>query len=190
LPPALRREAIVEAAAPLVRRHGRAVTTGQIAAAAGVSEGTLFHVFADKAAIIDAVVVHEMRTDAVVVELNAVDPSLELPARIAAVVEVLRRRLGSVFELMTAVGLHRPPESARGPHATEAHAVLLRVVAEQLRPDASALTYSPEETARLIRLFTFAATHPAITDNQPLSTERIAAVLTCGVLRREGDNGC
>jgi AcrR family transcriptional regulator len=166
------------------------VTTGQIAAAAGVSEGTLFHVFADKAAIIEAVVVHEMRTEAVVVELSSIDPALDLPARIVAVVDVLRRRLGSVFELMTAVGLQRPPESARGARATEAHAVLLRVVAEQLRPDASALAYSPEETARLIRLFTFAATHPAITDNQPLSAERIAAVLTRGVLRRGGEGAC
>ena len=80
--------------------------------------------------------------------------------------------------------MHRPPESARGPRAAEAHAALLLAVADTLRPDAARLSYSPEETARLIRLFTFAATHPAITDNQPLSAERIAAVLTCGVLRR------
>ena len=115
LPPDERRATIVAAATPLVRRFGRAVTTSQIAAAAAVSEGTLFHVFADKDAIIDAVVETELRTDAVLAELSAVDPDASFRARLVCIVEVLRRRLGSVFELMTAVGHDPPARSAAQP---------------------------------------------------------------------------
>ena len=113
-----RRATIVAAATPLVRRYGRGVTTSQIAAAAEVSEGTLFHVFPDKDAIIDAVVEVELRTDHVLAELEAVDADADLRTRVVTIVEVLRRRLGSVFELMTAVGMTRPPARLTGPRPT------------------------------------------------------------------------
>jgi AcrR family transcriptional regulator len=174
-----RRATIVAAATPLVRRYGRAVTTSQIAAAAEVSEGTLFHVFPDKDAIIDAVVEVELRTDHVLAELEAVDAEADLRTRVVAIVEVLRRRLGSVFELMTAVGMTRPPGAP--PHRSTTHAALLTVIAAKLDQPGDRLRYSPEETATLIRLLTFAATHPAISDNQPLAAERIADVLLYGV---------
>jgi AcrR family transcriptional regulator len=179
LPPVERRATIVAAATPLVRRYGRGVTTSQIAAAAEVSEGTLFHVFTDKDAIIEAVVEVELRTDQVLAELEAVDPDGDLRARVVAIVEVLRRRLGSVFELMTAVGMTRPPGPS--PHRSTTHAALLSVIAAKLDQPGDRLRYSPEETATLIRLLTFAATHPAISDNQPLAAERIADVLLHGI---------
>lgn len=190
LPPAERRAAIVAAAVPLVRRHGRAVTTGQIAEAAGVSEGTLFHVFPDKAAIVDAVIEAELCTDGVLAELRAVDSRAPLQATVVEVVEVLRRRLGSVFELMTAVGLHRPPEPA-GQH--QRHSELLAVVADKLRPRAQELRFTPEESADLIRLLTFAASHPVITDHRPLGADRIVDVLLGGIAtgpRARGGDPC
>ncbi len=145
LPPAERRAAIVAAAVPLVRRHGRAVTTGQIAEAAGVSEGTLFHVFPDKAAIVDAVIEAELCTDGVLAELRAIDARAPLQVTVVEVVEVLRRRLGSVFELMTAVGLHRPPEPA-GQH--QRHRELLAVVADKLRPARPGAALHPRGVSR------------------------------------------
>ena len=54
LPPHERRAAIVAATLPLLAEHGTAVTTRQVAAAAGVSEGTIFNVFADKDELISA----------------------------------------------------------------------------------------------------------------------------------------
>jgi AcrR family transcriptional regulator len=179
LPAVERRAEIVAAATPLVRRFGRGVTTSQIAAAAAVSEGTLFHVFADKDAIIDAVIEVELRTDHVLAELEAVDAEADLRTRVVAIVEVLRRRLGSVFELMTAVGMTRPPGPP--PHRSVTHAALLSVIAAKLDQPGDRLRYSGEETATLIRLLTFAATHPAISDNQPLAAERIADVLLHGI---------
>ena len=51
-----RRAAIARATLPLIAAHGHEVTTRQIADAAGVAEGTLFRVFDDKEAMIDAAV--------------------------------------------------------------------------------------------------------------------------------------
>ncbi len=56
LPPDERRAAIVAAAIPLVCDHGAAVTTREIAEAAGIAEGTIFRVFATKEDLLDAVV--------------------------------------------------------------------------------------------------------------------------------------
>ena len=56
LPPDERRAAIVAATLPLLIEHGARVTTRQIAEAAGIAEGTIFRVFPDKEALIEAAV--------------------------------------------------------------------------------------------------------------------------------------
>ncbi|MEM6441489.1 MAG: TetR/AcrR family transcriptional regulator [Pseudomonadota bacterium] len=50
-----RRTQIIEAAIPLVLKEGVGASTAKIAKAAGVSNGTLFNVFASKQALIDAI---------------------------------------------------------------------------------------------------------------------------------------
>ena len=45
----------MEATLPLLRAHGLSITTRQIAEAAGVAEGTIFGVFPDKEALLQAV---------------------------------------------------------------------------------------------------------------------------------------
>lgn len=184
MPAEQRRDSIVRAAAPLVRRHGRAVTSRQLAEAAGVSEGTLFHVFPDKDAIIDAVVELELRPDRVLGALAAIDPEADLPARVVAIVEVLRRRLTGVFELMSILGMRRPPAPADhdGRRRSEpAHQEILVVIADLLRADADLLRYPPDQTAAMIRLVTFAASHGPITDGRPLAAGQIADLLLHGI---------
>src|SRR5690348_9022981 len=58
LAPDDRRAALIEATIPLLIEHGTAVSTRQIAQAAGVAEGTIFRVFPDKASLVMAAVRH------------------------------------------------------------------------------------------------------------------------------------
>ena len=192
LPVEQRRTAILRAATPLVRAGGRSVTTREIAEAAGVAEGTVFHVFSDKESLIQAVVESEFETGRVLAELRAIDPGTSLHERLVRVVQVLGGRLAAVFELMTSLGMQRPPDrddepggpgeaGEHGDHGRPAHGELLELIAVALLPDAARLRYSPEQTAGLIRLFAFAASHPSITGDAPLPAEEIVDVLLHGI---------
>lgn len=66
-----RRDAIATATIPLLVEHGAAVTTRQIADAAGVAEGTLFRAFADKDEILHAAVVRSLDPAPAVAALGA-----------------------------------------------------------------------------------------------------------------------
>lgn len=194
LPADQRRSAIVAAALPLVLAHGRSVTTRQIAHAAGISEGTIFHVFPDKDGVIQAVVESVLQPGQVAVDLAAIDWTTPLHPRIVAIVEILRRRMTEVFELTAALGLpHTPQPAAHGTtaghrshgshhdHRRARMRELSVVIEDLLRPSADQLRFSPEESTRMIRLFTFAASHPDLTDQHPLPATKIADVLLHGI---------
>ena len=95
---------VVEATLPLLLAHGTALTTRQIAEAAGIAEGTIFRVFPDKESLIAAVVDAALDTTNVDAQFAAIDQELPLDARLVAAVDILRRRMADVFQLRLAVG--------------------------------------------------------------------------------------
>jgi AcrR family transcriptional regulator len=182
-----RREAIVEATLPLLRKHGHGVTTRQIAEASGIGEGTIFRVFTDKAELIDECLTAAFDQAPTLAKFAAVDKALPLEPRLVAAVSVLQQRLLSVVELLMALGFPNPPgdRNRMDPRARFGHDQLIEAIAELLERDREQLRTSPTETAGLVRMLTFAASHPKITDEQPMSAGEIVAVLLHGVLNRK-----
>ncbi|WP_125776580.1 TetR/AcrR family transcriptional regulator [Antribacter gilvus] len=100
-----RRAAIVEAVMPLVAERGHALTTKELAAAAGVAEGTLFRVFPDKLGLVGEVAITGLRrasdSGRTRDELASVDRSLPLVQRITRVIELGRARMSDAIRWMT-----------------------------------------------------------------------------------------
>ncbi len=182
-----RRAAIIAATLPLLRAHGQAVTTRQIAEASGIGEGTIFRVFHDKSELIDACLTATFDQAPALELFAAIDRGLPLQDRLLAAVRILQDRLLAVLELLIALGFAGPPERGEDrhrmdPRARDGHGHLLDAIAELLEPDRDRLRLSPVETARVARLLTFAASHPKITDGEPMTAEQIVSVLLHGVL--------
>src|SRR3954452_1801256 len=180
LPVEERRAAILKAARPLVLEHGRAATTRMIADAAGIAEGTIFRVFPTKDELFDAVIDAEFDPEPFLEAVGRIDLDQPLEQRLVEAVGLLQRRFVSIFRLMIALGVRRPPERLAAPDLRKrlADEGLVRLV----RPDADRFRVPPDEVVRLLRLLTFSGSHPHISDQQMLDAEQIVGVVLHGTL--------
>src|SRR6185369_6484307 len=105
--PEQRREMIIHAALPLVAEYGTAVTTAQVARAAGIGEATIFRVFADKEELMHACIAEATDPNHVVRELASISLEDPLPDRLIEAADALRAhlaRLGAVLGSLHASG--------------------------------------------------------------------------------------
>jgi AcrR family transcriptional regulator len=168
---------IVEATLPLLIEHGEMVTTRQIADAAGIAEGTIFRVFADKDELIAAVLDTALDTAALEHALAGVDASLAFEDRLTASVEILQRRTVDIWRLVSSIGT-KFHDGARRP-MTDLNALV--VLFEQHR---DRLTVEPSVAARLLRAFTLSLTHPAMID-EPMSPAEIVTFFMQGTAKEQ-----
>jgi AcrR family transcriptional regulator len=180
LPPAQRREALIEATVPLLLEHGTDVSTRQIALACGVAEGTLFRAFGDKDSLIEAAVKRVFDPQPTLAELAAIDPSGSLEDRLIEAVEILQLRLQGIFALLGALRWTRRPED-HGAERQRADAMMVDAIVAVLADDADQLRYPAIEVASLLRLLVFAGSNPFISNGTVLSPRRVVEFALDGV---------
>lgn len=173
LPADERRAAIVEAVIPLLLEHGSSVTSRQIAEAAQVSEGTVFKVFVDKDELIAAAVERAIDPAPFERAIAELDPDAPLVDRLTAATELIRRRVGDIWRLVSRVGVdHHPPGGRPLPDSP----ALIALIGS----DADELRLPPAEAARLLRALTLSQTHPLLAA-EPASASDIVEVFLHGV---------
>lgn len=180
--PVDRRDALIAATLPLLVEHGRAITTKQVAEAAGVAEGTIFRVFDSKDELIEAAIAAFFDPWEFVEVLESLDPTPPLEEKLLNLAEVLQDRFSSLFEFMIKVGIKPPP-----PHSLSEDDDWRRqgnaAAARLIEADADQLRLPPDEVVRLVRLLTFSGSHPHISDGRLLTPAEIVGVVLHGVLK-------
>ena len=164
---------IVTAAVPLLVEHGDRFTTRQVAEAAGIAEGTIFRVFADKDEIIRAVVEAALDTAPLEAALDAIPEGLDFEAHLAAAAEIMQQRVIDVWRVMSSVG-PRFHDSTRRPMADSD--ALVRIFAANREH----ITVEPIVAARLLRALTLSTTHPMLAGD-PKSPAELVQLFLHGV---------
>ncbi len=146
--PERRREMIIAAAMPLVAEFGAAVSTARVARAAGIGEATIFRVFEDKDALLDACLAAALDSSNIVVELRSISLDQPIARRLAEATDALHAhfdRIGAVIGALQSSGYRRP--RSRRSHASQeswptrdqTKQVIREAVDELFQPDAEHL---------------------------------------------------
>ena len=188
MPASQRRLALIEATLPLLHEHGRAVTTRQIADAAGVAEGTIFRVFNSKDELVDEAVIHAFRSGTFVEQLAGVDTTLPLRERLVEIATLMQQRFISSFGLIRALGMMGPPDvvKADADRRRDWRRHVAHAITALIEPDADLLRVPPAQVTQVLRLLVFAGSHAEITDDALMTPEEIVDTVLLGLMTERG----
>src|SRR5690242_20803312 len=173
LPPDERRSMIVDAALPLVLEHGDRVTSRQIAEAAGIAEGTIFRVFADKDEVIAAVIETALDQAPLEAALSAIPGDLTFEDALVAASVIMQQRVIDIWRVVSSVGT-RFHEMTRRPMVDSGALVQL------FEAHRDRITVEPIVAARLLRALTLSTTHPMLA-GEPHTPEALVDLFLHGV---------
>jgi AcrR family transcriptional regulator len=180
LPPSERRAAIIKATLPLVRSQGLSITTRQIAEAAGVAEGTIFGVFQDKDALLQAALEAAFDPEPVVARLATIDLHLPLERRLVIAVEIIQDHLASIWAIMSTPGLRRlvgaGHEKSRRPMVLDVSALV-----PLFERDSHLLRRDPGVAAQVMLSLTLGSSHPAVVGEKPMPATEVVSLLLDGL---------
>ena len=177
MPPDERRAAIVKATLPLLYQHGEAVSTRQIAEAAGIAEGTIFRVFPDKQAVLKAAVETAFDNSWLEHAIEAIDRDLPMEEQLVEATRLLQRRFALIWRLLPIArdtGVIRAGQS-RTPD--------VHTLTDLFAPYAGQLRIEPEVAARRLRSLALATSHPGFEPDGPVPPEELVSLLLDGIRR-------
>ena len=184
LSPDDRRAAILDAVLPLLMEKGAAVTTAEIAAAAGIAEGTISRVFPDKAALLHEAIRTTLDPAPLEAAVTGIDRAAPMKVQLIAATNLLIVR----FETVTALlGMLRSI-----PHDAEPHADIHRIAADSMAAVVTALAtlmgrhrtslrVEPEGAAVILRGLAFTNAHQVLAPDDKMTPEQLVDVLLHGV---------
>ncbi|GAB3608686.1 hypothetical protein GCM10027414_08110 [Humibacter ginsengiterrae] len=181
LPPEERKASIIDAVIPAMIEHGAALTSRQIAEAAGVAEGTIFRVFGDKETLLREAADVYLDSAPVRASIAEIDPGLPLEAKVGRILHVLRRRFHGVISIMSAIGYtgSEPPHLRnRKPEQKWEYA---STVARLIEPELDRLNVPAEHVAPFIRIVAFAMSVPEFTVEPSFDDDTLTRLIVYGI---------
>ncbi len=191
LAPEERRRAIVEAVISLLIERGAAVTTREMAEAAGIAEGTIFRVFPDKPALIYEALRASFDPGPVQEGLAAVYEGAPLPVQLAEAARILLDRLEQVLALMAVLRTiphDAIPDHASGPpnFVIVSNAAINESLARIFERHRDQLRIEPARAASAFRGLLLANAHPALSFGERLTVDELVEVLLIGIVEPAG----
>lgn len=187
-----RRGAIVEAVTPLLLEKGSNVTTREMAEAAGIAEGTIFGVFADKTSVIVESVKAGMDPTRVCEALAQIPDTGSMEGQIDQAVNLLiawSDRVTALVGVLRSMGPHKQHRPAQGRRfVMQVRERILDALTELLERHTDRLRVDPSRAAIALQGFVLASAHPMAASGDRLNPAEIVDMLVAGIaLPHDGD---